>query len=71
MDILIVIGLLINVVGAVALMIYSIRYYHAFKQAGRLSVRMEYLKSQWAKKRTIGFGLMIGGLIVAIIGCVV
>lgn len=69
MDVLIFIGLAINIVGAITLMIYAIKYYNAFKQADRLTVKMEYLKSQWAKKRALGFGLMIGGGIIAIIGC--
>lgn len=71
MNALIYIGLAINVVGAIALMFYAFKYYHAFKQAERLSVKMQDLKAQWAKKRALGFGLMFGGLVVAIIGCMI
>jgi len=71
MNILIYIGLAVNIIGALALMVYAIRYYHAFKQAERLTVKMQELRAQWGKKRALGFGLMIAGLIIAIIGCVV
>lgn len=69
MDIIIYIGVAINIIGALLLMFYAFRYYSAFKSAGRLSIKANDLKIRWQKKRALGFGLMIGGLLVAIIGC--
>ena len=68
-DILIYGGIGINIVGAIFLMAYAFKYGYAFRQARKQQMRMDELKSAWAKKRAIGFGLMIGGCIVAIIGC--
>ncbi len=66
---LVYIGVAVNIIGALVLLIYAIRYFHAFRQAERLTVKMDALKAQWRRKRLTGFGLMIGGLILAIIGC--
>lgn len=68
MDLIIYIGIAINIIGALLLMFYAFRYYNAFKIAGRLSIKVNDLKDRW-KKRAIAFGLMIGGLLIAIIGC--
>lgn len=69
MDLIIYIGIAINIIGALLLMFYAFRYYNAFKIAGRLSIKVNDLKDRWKKKRAIAFGLMIGGLLIAIIGC--
>ena len=69
MDTVIYIGIAINIIGALLLMVYGIRYFQAFRQADRLTVKMDDLKAQWQQKRLIGFGLMIGGCIIALIGC--
>lgn len=69
MDIFIYIGIAVNIIGALLLMFYAFRYYNAFKSAERLSIKANDLKARWQKKRTLGFGLMIVGLLVAIIGC--
>ena len=31
--------------------------------------RMKDVRTQWLKKRMLGFGLMIGGAVIAVIGC--
>lgn len=69
MNSIIYIGIAINIIGALFLMIFAIRYYQAFRQSERLTAIMNVLKAQWARKRLIGFGLMIGGAIIAVIGC--
>lgn len=65
----IIAGITINAIGAIVLLIYSIQYYKAFKEAKRLPVKLSYLKAQWLKKRCIGFGLLIAGSIISLIGC--
>ena len=69
MDIIIYIGIAVNIIGALLLMFYAFRYYGAGKSAGRLSIKVNDLKARWQKKRALGFGLMIGGLSITIIGC--
>lgn len=71
MDIIIYIGIGINIIGALLLMIYAAVYHNAFKDAQRLTVKKDHLRAQWLTRRAIGFGLMIGGAIIAIIGCLV
>ena len=69
MDIVIYSGIAINVIGAILLLVYSVRYYALFKESEKLPVKRDALKAQWQRKRAVGFGLMIGGTVVAIIGC--
>lgn len=58
-----------NVIGAIYLMAYAMKYAYAFRLARKRNVRSDGLKAAWGKKRMIGFGLMIVGLIIAIVGC--
>lgn len=69
MDSVIYIGIAVNIIGALLLMIYAIRYYQSFRQAERLTVKIDELKARWQRKRLLCFGLMIGGCIIAVIGC--
>jgi hypothetical protein len=50
-------------------MAYAMKYAYAFRLARKRNVRSDGLKAAWGKKRMIGFGLMIVGLIIAIVGC--
>ena len=68
-DIMIYGGIGINVIGAIFLMAYATKYSYAFHQAKKHNVRFDELKAAWGKKRIVGFGLMIIGLIIAIVGC--
>lgn len=70
-DALIYGGIGLNVVGALYLMAYAFKYSYLFRQAREQNVRNDALKAAWGRKRMTGFGLMIAGLIIAIIGCVV
>lgn len=65
----IIAGIAINAIGAIVLLIYAIKYYKAFKDAKRLTVKLNHLKAEWLKKRCIGFGLIIGGSIITLVGC--
>lgn len=71
MDSIIYTGIAINIIGAIFLGYNAMRYSMLFKNAERLTVRMNSLKAQWGRKRAIGFGLMIGGLVIAIVGCLI
>lgn len=68
-DVLIYGGIGVNVTGAIFLMAYAMKYAYAFHKAKNEPVQSEAMKSTWAKKRSIGFGLMIIGALIAIIGC--
>lgn len=70
-DVLIFGGIGINVVGALFLMAYSIKYIYAFHKAKDDPIITEALKPRWAKKRALGFGLMILGSLIALIGCII
>ena len=70
-DVLIYGGIGINIVGALFLMAYAIKYGYAFYQAKRNPIKTDLMKPDWSKKRRIGFGLMILGTIVVVIGCMI
>ena len=69
MDSIIYLGLAINVIGAIMLAVFAIAYYKKFKEYGRLTVRLDSLKTEWAHKRALSFGLLLGGTAIALIGC--
>ena len=69
MDIVIYAGLAIDIIGAILLMIWSMKYRNAFKSAERMPLVKEELKAEWLKKRAIGFGMIIAGTIITVIGC--
>ena len=69
MDIVIYAGLAIDIIGAILQMIWSMQYHNAFKSAERMPMVKEELKAQWLKKRAIGFGMIIAGAIITVIGC--
>lgn len=69
MDFVIYLGIAVNIIGAILLMIYAVRYFRAFKEAERMPERMKDVRARWLKKRMLGFGLMIGGAVIAVIGC--
>lgn len=67
-DILIYGGVIVNVIGALYLMAYAVKYMYAFHKAKNQPIRTDAMKPKWAKKRIVGFGLMISGAVIAIIG---
>lgn len=69
MDIVIYAGLAIDIIGAILLMIWSMKCRNAFKSAERMPMVKEELKAEWLKKRAIGFGMIIAGTIITVIGC--
>lgn len=69
MNSVIYIGLAINVIGALLLLAFALKYHFATKEAERMPARMEELKTGWRKKRRIAFGFLQVGLIIAFIGC--
>lgn len=69
METLIYIGIGINIIGDLILMFYAIKYWSAFKSNARLTPRMNELKAQWGRKRALGYGLIIGGILIALLGC--
>lgn len=70
-DILIYGGIAINIVGALYLMACGMKYAYIFRQLKNQSALSKSIKPRWAKKRQIGWGLMIIGIIIALIGCVI
>ncbi len=69
MDFVIYLGIAVNIIGALLLMTYAVKYYRSFKEAEKMPERTKDVKAQWLRKRALGFGLMIGGVVIAIIGC--
>lgn len=70
-DVLIYGGIGINVVGALFLMAYAMKYAYAFNKSRNEPIRTEAMKPKWAKKKAIGYGLIFLGLIITILGCVI
>ena len=62
-------GIGINIIGALFLMAYAMKYAYAFHKSKNEPIQTEVMKQEWAKKRSIGFGLIILGCIFAFIGC--
>lgn len=69
MDFVIYLGIAVNIIGALLLMTYAIKYYRSLKEAEKMPERTKDVRAQWLRKRALGFGLMIGGAVIAIIGC--
>ena len=69
MDSIIYNGIAVNIIGALLLTVFAFKYNSIFRQASRMPERTKDVKAQWLKKRALGFGLMIGGAAIAIIGC--
>lgn len=46
-------------------------YAYAFYKSKNEPIQTEAVKPKWVKKRAIGFGVMILGSIIAIVGCVI
>lgn len=70
-NILIYGGIGVNVVGAIFLMAYAMKYHYAFRQTENQPIKKQEMMPEWRKKRAIGFGLMILGAIIVVIGCIV
>ena len=70
-NILIYGGIGLNIVGAIFLMAYAMKYFYAFRQAENQPIKKNEMMPDWRKKRAIGFGLMILGAIIVVIGCIV
>lgn len=70
-DFLIYGGIGINVAGALFLMAYGMKYTYAFHKSKKDPIQTETMKPKWAKKRAIGFDLIILGSIITIIGCTI
>ncbi len=71
MDIVIYAGIAINIIGALLIIVYATKYQMSLKEVGNLSEKRKDLRYRWMKKKTIGLGIMIGGTIIAIIGCLI
>ena len=62
-------GIGINIIAALFVMAYAMKYAYAFHKSKNEPIQTEVMKQEWAKKRSIGFGLIILGCIFAFIGC--
>lgn len=70
-EILIFGGMGVNAVGALVLLAYAIKYAYAFHKFKNDPIRKEAMKPKWAAKRAVGFGLMILGSLISILGCTI
>ena len=64
-------GISINIAGALFLMTFAMKYAYAFHKYKNYNIQTEAIKTKWAKKRNIGFGLIILGSFIAILGCLI
>lgn len=69
MDIIIYLGIAINIIGAVLMFVFAIRYIMEQKKSGRLAEKCKDLRYKWLKKKAICLGMMVCGVIVAVTGC--
>lgn len=68
-NILIYGGLAINILGAVLLAIFAVKYYLTYRQIKNMPMRVDELRSRWNRQRAWGFGLLLGGTLIATAGC--
>lgn len=61
-------GIAVNIVGAILLIVYAVKYYNALKTSDKLSVKTDELRSQMRYRRRISIGIMMLGWIIAMIG---
>lgn len=61
MMILFWIGIAINILGALLLGAYAVKYYFAFKDAKQMPVKFGEVKARWLSKRKIAFTMLLGG----------
>lgn len=71
LNILIYGGVGINIMGALLLIAYAVKYAYTFHRLKNEPVKTNVMKSQWNKKRAMCFGLIILGSLVTILGCIV
>lgn len=49
----------------------AMKYTYAFYKAKSQPVKLKAIRPEWLKRRNIGFGLMIIGSAIAIVGCMI
>ena len=64
-------GIAINVLGALIVLVYAIKYYLVYRQVKRMPQRVEELRSKWYVQRKWGWGNLLSGTIISLIGCFV
>lgn len=70
-NILIYGGIAINIIGAIFLLAFAIKYAYVFYMTKSQHVRLNAMRPEWIKRRNTGFGLMIIGSAIAIVGCMI
>lgn len=68
MNVIMYIGLGINIAGALLLVVYAINYYKESKEANRLNRKSDELKTGLASRRGLSIVLMTIGWIVMLLG---
>lgn len=70
-DVLIYVGIGINILGDLFTMAYAMKYSYAFFKSKNNPIQTEALKTKWVRLKAVGFGLIFLGILIAIIGCVI
>lgn len=70
-DVLIYVGIGINIVGDLFTMAYAMQYSYAFFKSKNNPILRDALKTKWVRIKTVGLGLIFLGILIAIIGCVI
>lgn len=64
-------GIVVNIVGAILLAVSAIKAIPRYKAAEKMPRRLEEERAKRIKPRMIALGMMLGGAIVTVIGCVI
>lgn len=70
-DVLIYVGIGINIAGDLFTMAYAMKYSHAFFKSKNNPILTDALKTKWVRIKTVGLGLIFLGILIAIIGCII
>lgn len=60
-------GIAVNIIGALLIIFFGIRYYVTYREIKNLKPKVDELQMKWAKQRIIGFTTMIGGALLILL----
>lgn len=60
-------GIAVNIIGALLIIFFGIRYYVTYRAIKNLKLKVDELQMKWARQRIIGFTTMIGGVLLILL----
>ena len=70
-DVLIYVGIGINILGDLFTMAYAMKYSYAFFKSKNNPIQTEALKTKWVRLKAVGLGFSFLCVLFSIIGCVI